>query len=57
MCGGDVVDREHDVNGREYWEGDEGPRNALHITCQAIRFDEPRSANPAAGFSFGMGRC
>ena len=28
---GDVVDREHDVNGREYWEGGEGPRNALDM--------------------------
>ena len=28
---GDVVDREHDENGREYWEGGEGPRNALDM--------------------------
>ena len=28
---GDVVDREHDENGREHWEGGEGPRNALDM--------------------------
>ena len=28
---GDVVDREHGGNGREFWEGGEVPRNALDM--------------------------
>ena len=28
---GDVVDREYDENGGEYWEGGEVPRNALEM--------------------------
>ena len=28
---GDVVNREHNENGREYWEDDAWPRNALDM--------------------------